>query len=77
MDFVIGFLGFVLAGLLFGAGALTGWKVHGRIYRATAESLTQPQKQQLKEEQEAWTCLHNYNVDDAYGVPRTPQPGKE
>lgn len=77
MDFAMGFIGFVLAELLFGAGAFIGWKVHGQIHRATAEALTQTQKQRIKEEQEAWNCLHNYSVDDAYGVPRNQQPGKE
>ena len=76
MEFLLGFLGAILAVGLFVAGAVLGWrckeKDFARNQQATAEKLTEAEKRRLKEEQEAWTALHNYSVEDAYGIyPKT------
>ena len=34
----------------------------------TAEQLTPAQKQQLRDERDAWQALHNYGVEDAYNL---------
>ena len=73
MEFVIGFLGALVALALFGAGCLLGWKLNDRLavseQKVTAEALTEKQKQRLKEEEEAWAALHNYSPEIAYGMP--------
>lgn len=70
MEFVIGFLGALMAIALFGVGCLLGWKMNDRFNRkVTAEALTEKQKQHIKEEEEAWAALHNYSPEIAYGMP--------
>jgi hypothetical protein len=73
MEFVIGFLGALVALALIGAGAVLGWTLHNRFgvaeQKVTAEALTEKQKQHLKEEEEAWAALHNYSPEIAYGMP--------
>ncbi len=38
------------------------------LYAQTAEELTEKEREQLREEQEAFANLMNYNVDVAYGL---------
>ena len=77
MEFVLGFLGALLAVGLFAGGAILGWrgneKFRDQTQRVTAEQLTEAEKRRLREEQEAWTALHNYSVEDAYGIYPSPQ----
>ena len=74
MEFVIGFAGMLLCLLLLCGGGVIGWKLKvadlNRTQRVTAEQLTEKQRQQLIEEQQAWQELHNYNVETAYAIPR-------
>lgn len=78
MEFVIGFLGALVAIVLFGAGTLLGWKLNDALaasaQKVTADVLSEKQKQAVKEEQEAWTALHNYSVETAYGMPVKSTP---
>ena len=69
MEFILGIVGAVLCIVLFFAGAFAGWTAHAKYTRqVTAESLSEAQKRQLREEEEAWRHLHNYSVEDAYQI---------
>ncbi len=72
MEFIYGALGVILALLLFSAGVFTGWRVKECLVQAArksyAEELTEKEREQLREEQEAFANLMNYNVDMAYGL---------
>lgn len=55
--------------MLYGAlGTLVGWKTRGRFYGATAEPPAAAELRRMREEQEAFHSLQNYNADIAYGV---------
>ena len=77
MEFLLGFLGAVLAVALFGLGMYAEWKLRERAcerqQKVTAEQLTEEQKRMLREEQEAWKALHNYSVEDAYNIYPAPK----
>lgn len=82
MEFIIGFLGALLALGLFSGGAFLGWRLNekyrAQTQRVTAEQLTEAQKRHVAEEAEAWEALHNYSVEDAYNVhPQKQPPDKE
>lgn len=81
MEFLLGFLGAILAMGLFFAGMAVEWHLKEREFartqKATAEQLTEAQKQRVREEQEAWMALHNYSVEDAYGVRPPSEPTTE
>lgn len=72
MEFLIGFTGAILAMVIFVSGVVVGWKLkklHDQAtVRVTAEELTEVQKQQVREEREAWNSLHSYSMEDAYGI---------
>ena len=72
MKFLFGFLGALLAALLFAAGALCGWKAKNwdlkRTQTVTAKELTEKERQKLIAEQQAFTQLQNYNMETAYGM---------
>lgn len=68
MEFLLGAAGALLCMVLLGAGAVCGWQARKHTAAVTAEPLTEQQKQRLREEQEAWSALHHYSVDDAYGI---------
>ena len=77
MQFLYGALGVVLALVLFAAGVFTGWKVKEQVYavmrKKYAKELTDKERQQLIEEQEAFSELMGYNADVAYGLYDTPE----
>ena len=82
MEFIYGcLLGAIIVFIVFGAGFLTGWALKAadikHTQRVTATELTQEQKRRVEEEQQAWKSLHNYSVEDAYGIHRTRHPDKE
>lgn len=81
MEFIIGFLGAVMCLLLFIAGAFLGWQMKerddARTQKVTAKKLTEEQERQLREEQEAWKSLHNYSVEDAYGMRPIPSTAEK
>jgi ubiquinone biosynthesis protein UbiJ len=72
MEFLYGFLGALACLLMISGGVMIGWSLKTRDYarnqRVTAEALTEKQKQALKEEHEAWLCMQNYSVEDAYDL---------
>lgn len=68
MEFLLGFAGALVFCLLFGSGCFCGWKARERVGTATADPLTPEQKQQMREERDAWQALHNYGVADAYNL---------
>lgn len=74
MEFAIGFAGMLVCLFLLVGGVVVGWKLkvadERRTQRVTAAALTDEQKRALREEQEAWRELHNYNVETAYDLPR-------
>ena len=74
MEFAIGFAGMLVCLFLLVGGVVVGWKLKvadvRRTQRVTAAALTDEQKRALREEQEAWRELHNYNVETAYDLPR-------
>ena len=80
MEFIIGAFGALLVLATLASGVVIGWKLHERDtkrnQRVTAEALTESQKRLLKEQQEAWDQLHNYNPETAYGMNRQRQEGE-
>ena len=69
MEFILGMAGAFLCVALFIFGMVLGWYLSGKYSRrVTAESLTEAEKRRLRDEAEAWTCLHNYSVEDAYQI---------
>ena len=83
MEFLIGFLGAIVAVALIAAGVVAGWKLKDadlkRSQRVTAKELTKAEELRVKEMNEAWTSLHDYNVETAYGLNRSneKEDGKE
>ena len=81
MEFILGFLGALLAVGLFVAGMCLGWRVRQWSYehtqKSTAEQLTEEQKRRAREEQEAWMALHNYSVEDAYNLRPEPKTSEK
>lgn len=79
MEFLIGFMAGLSVLAVFLGGALVGWKAKERDAKhhatVTADELTESQKQQLRDEREAWQALHNYGVEEAYDYP--PPVAKE
>ncbi len=77
MEFLFGFLGAMLAVCLLLGGVALGWvlreKMLAKERQITANQLTEAEKRRLREEQEAWTALHNYSVEDAYGIYPSPK----
>lgn len=81
MEFLLGFLGAILAMSLFAGGVALGcWrkeKEFARRQKVTAEQLTEAQKRRLREEEEAWSALHNYSVEDAYNMAPIPKTSEK
>ena len=81
MEFILGFLGAILAMSLFAGGVALGcWlkeKEFARRQKVTAEQLTEAQKRRLREEEEAWSALHNYSVEDAYNMAPIPKTSEK
>lgn len=75
MEFLLGMAGAVLCLALYALGVLTGWRLSEKYNRrVTAEKLTEAQERELRAEAEAWKCLHNYSVEDAYQIqPRSEE----
>lgn len=68
--FVYGFLGALMALLLFSSGAVVGWAVHRFYAKSQTPSVESPGEQErrrLIEEQQAFRLLQNYSVERAYG----------
>lgn len=68
--FVYGFLGALMALLLFSAGAVAGWGAHQFYTKNRAPSVETPGEQErrrLMEEQQAFRLLQNYSAERAYG----------
>lgn len=73
MEFIIGALGALLTVALFAAGVLLGWRLKGldvKRLQHKADPVTEQEARRLKEEQEAFSMLQNYTVEDAYGMNR-------
>jgi len=71
MDFLIGFLGALLAMLLLGAGAVAGWLGHQAWVRRNmpkAAPAGEQERERLLEQQQAFQCLQNYSAERAYGM---------
>lgn len=68
MDMLYGALGALIVVGLLALGALVGWKARGRFYGTTAEPPAAAEVRRMREEQEAFHSLQNYNADIAYGV---------
>lgn len=81
MEFLLGFLGAIVAAALIALGVFAGWKLRGADYARTAQrtaaELTEAEKQHVKEMNEAWNSLHDYNVETAYGLNRSDDHQKE
>ena len=81
--FVYGFLGALVALLLFSAGAVIGWAARRFYAKNRAPSVESPGEQErrrLVEEQQAFRLLQNYSVERAYGqlndFEHTDEPGR-
>jgi hypothetical protein len=81
MEFVYGFIGAFVALVIFSSGVIAGWALKAaeekRACRVTAEALSTEQRRRVEEEQQAWKSLHNYSVEDAYGMPRVRHPAEK
>lgn len=71
MSFLYGVLGTVAVLILFFGGGFAGWKLRESVYKRmtlrTARELTESEMRRLREQQEAFQQLQNYNADRAYG----------
>ena len=75
MDFLFGIVGFLIALILFTGGLALGWyicKLEREKSTPTAQELSDVERKQLLETQEAYRRLHNYSVEDAYGMNSSP-----
>lgn len=72
MCLIYGFIGAILALLLFGGGVICGWKCNDKLREKKAviaeQTLGEEERQRLKQEQDAFRTMLNYNSDMAYGV---------
>lgn len=77
MEFLLGFLGVIVAVALIASGVVVGWKLKDadmkRTQCVTAKELTKAEELRVKEMNEAWTSLHDYNVETAYGLNRSSE----
>lgn len=69
-SFLLGAAGAAGALLTFGVGTFAGWSVRKRIVqrRGTPPSPAEEETRRLREDQEAFQRLLNYNMEDAYGL---------
>ena len=71
MSFLYGVIGTVVVLILFFGGGFAGWKLRESVYKRmtkrTAQELTESERRRLKEQQDAFVQLQNYNADTAYG----------
>lgn len=67
-----GACGVIAVLMLLCIGAVLGWKLRGtydlHTRRIAEDTRTEAQKQQFREEQEAFESMMSYNVDMAYGL---------
>ena len=75
MNMVYGAVGVIAVLLLLFTGAIIGWKVriafeeHNR--KVIRQELTEEERRKFQAEQEAFDAMINYNVDMAYGNPKS------
>jgi hypothetical protein len=71
MTFLYGVLGTVAVLILFFGGVFAGWKLkqfdERRTAKRFAKELSEEERRRLREEQDAFRQLQNYNTDTAYG----------
>ena len=68
--FIFGFLGALMALLLFSAGVAAGWAARRFYVRGQSPSVEAPGEQErrrLIEEQQAFRLLQNYSAERTYG----------
>lgn len=72
MEFLFGFFGAIFGIVLLAGGFAAGWKVRKtyaeHVEEVVAKELSDAEKQQLIDEQEAFSALQNYSVAQAYGI---------
>lgn len=73
MEFLMGAVGALVCMAFAMGGFCAAWRLYPRLHTAAPEALTTEQRQQLKEQQEAFQTLLNYSVEDAYGMNRTQE----
>lgn len=77
MEFVYGVIGALAVLILFFGGGFAGWKLREYVYQRACEQkakeLTESERRQLMDQQEAFRQMQNYNVDVAYGW-KPPRP---
>lgn len=71
MEFLYGLAGSLVAFVLLGAGFFMGWKAQEHLAQpreqiGTAPELSAEEKQRLREQQEAFQQLLDYNAEKAY-----------
>lgn len=75
MNIVYGAVGVIAVLLLLCIGAIIGWKAriafeeHNR--KVIRQELTEEERKKFQAEQEAFDAMINYNVDMAYGNPKS------
>ncbi|MDD6159618.1 MAG: hypothetical protein PUB51_00605 [Oscillospiraceae bacterium] len=67
MEFLLGLLGALTAGLLFGSGIFVGRRLPQLRGRERAGEQNEEERQRLMQEQEAFRLLQNYTPERAYG----------
>ena len=71
MEILMGAAGAVLALGCFGAGAVLGWRIAGKLRMPPAAMpLEEREARRLREGQEAFRSLQNYSAEQAYGMLR-------
>ena len=69
---IYGFIGAILALMLFGGGVVVGWKCNDKLREKKAviaeQTLGEEERRRLKQEQDAFRTMLNYSPEMAYGV---------
>lgn len=68
MSILYGAFGAIAVLTLLALGFFAGWAAHGRFCRSRAERPEEAELRRLREEQDAFHRLQNYNADVAYGL---------
>jgi len=71
MEFLIGFIGAIMAVLLLTAGFAAGWmgcRMHLKRTTTKPEVMGEQERKRLLEQQQAFQYLQNYSAERAYGM---------
>ena len=72
MAIVFGFVGAILALLIFFGGVMVGWRGYEKMQKKNAiiaaKEMGEAERRRLQQEQDAFRTMLNYNAETAYGI---------